>query len=208
MIPRVLPGINLLLLFILHNIQCHFSYPDGALAVLVDWHRSAIQIIQILQLLEVGMAMTAQYQVDVTGSWGYLGIVDAIYLPAQVGDADDDITLLFLLQYLCHFLCLGDRIEILDAAIVDFGYQAGKFRTQAENANLQSLALDNGIRLYDICQFGTGEIIVGADDRNFAILKMRTMLSIPKSNSWFPMVAASYFISFISPTSTSPLKRE
>ena len=27
------------LLFILHNIQCHFSYPDGALAVLVDWHR-------------------------------------------------------------------------------------------------------------------------------------------------------------------------
>ncbi len=55
----------------------------------------AIQIIQILQLLEVGMAMTAQYQVDITGGWGYLGIVDAIYLPAQVGDADDDITLLF-----------------------------------------------------------------------------------------------------------------
>ena len=44
--------------------------------------------------------MTAQYQIDVTGGWGYLGIVDAIYLPAQVGDADDDITLLFLLQYL------------------------------------------------------------------------------------------------------------
>ena len=99
--------------------------------------------------------MTAQYQVDVTGGWGYLRIVDAIYLPAQVGDADDDITLLFLFQNLCHFLCLGDRIEILDAAIVDFGYQAGKFRTQAENANLQSFAPDNGIRLYNICQFGT-----------------------------------------------------
>lgn len=59
-----------------------FSYPDSALAVLVDWHRFAIEIVQILQLLEVGMAMTAQYQVDVTGGWGYLGIVDAIYLPA------------------------------------------------------------------------------------------------------------------------------
>ena len=115
--------------------------------------------------------MTTQYQVDVTGGWGYLGIVDAIYLPAQVGDADDDITLLFLLQYLSHFICLGDRIEILDAAIVGFGYQAGKFRTQAENANLQSLALDNGIRLYDICQFGTGEIIVGADDRKLCHLE-------------------------------------
>ena len=165
LIPRVLPGINLLLLFILHNIQCHFSYPDGALAVLVDWHRFAIEIIQILQLLEVGMAMTAQYQVDVTGGWGYLRIVDAIYLPAQVGDTDDDITLLFLLQYLCHFLCLGDRIEIFDTAIVGFCYQTGKFRTQSENTNLQSLALDNGVRLYDICQFGTSEIIVGADDR-------------------------------------------
>lgn len=111
MIPRILPGINLLLLFILHNIQCHFSYPDGALAVLVDWHRSAIEIIQILQLLEVGMAMTAQYQVDVTGGWGYLGIVDAIYLPAQVGDADDDITLLFLfkISVISFALAIGSR---------------------------------------------------------------------------------------------------
>ena len=128
-----MPGIYLLLLFILYDIQSHLANPDSALAVLVDWHRFAIEIIQILQLLEVGMAMTAQYQVDVTGGWGYLRIVDAIYLPAQVGDADDDITLLFLLQYLCHFLCLGDRIEIFDAAIVGFNYQTGKFRTQAEN---------------------------------------------------------------------------
>ena len=81
-----------------------------------------------------------------------------------MGDTDDDITLLFLLQYLCHFLCLGDRIEIFDTAIVGFGYQTGKFRTQSENTNLQSLALDNGVRLYDICQFGTSEIIVGADN--------------------------------------------
>lgn len=110
MIPRVLPGINLFL-FILHNIQCHFSDPDGALAVLVDWYRFAIEIVQILQLLEVGMAMTAQYQVDVTGGWGYLRIVDAIYLPAQVGDADDDITLLFLfkISVISFALAIGSR---------------------------------------------------------------------------------------------------
>lgn len=88
-----------------------FSYPDSALAVLVDWHRFAIEIVQILQLLEVGMAMTAQYQVDVTGGWGYLGIVDAIYLPAQVGDADDDITLLFLfkISVISFALAIGSR---------------------------------------------------------------------------------------------------
>ena len=88
-----------------------------------------------------------------------------------MGDADDDITLFFLLQYLCHFFCLGDRIEIFDATVVGFGYQTGEFRTQAEDANLQSLAFDNGIRLDDICQFGTGEIVIGADDRELRHLE-------------------------------------
>ena len=48
--------------------------------------------------------MTTQYQVDVAGSWCYFRIVNAINLPSQMRDADNDITLLLVLQNLRHLI--------------------------------------------------------------------------------------------------------
>lgn len=67
----------------LTQVQHYLTDPNGTLAILIYRHWLAIEIVQIFQLLEVGVAMTAQYQIDVAGGWGYLGIINAIYLPAQ-----------------------------------------------------------------------------------------------------------------------------
>lgn len=85
-------------LFILYDIQCHFADPDGALAVLIYRHLLAIKICSVLQRLEEAVAVTSQYQVDIAGCGNHLGIIRAVYIPAQMRDADDDITLLLLFR--------------------------------------------------------------------------------------------------------------
>ena len=75
-------------------------------------------------------------------------------------DADNDITLLLVLQNLRHLPCFFYWIEILDAAVVLLNYQSRQFRTKTEDANLQTLAVDDCIWLDDIGKLCTRKIII------------------------------------------------
>ena len=117
------------------------------------------------------MTVTSQYQVDIAGCGNHLGIIRAVYIPAQMRDADDDITLLLLLQNLCHLVRLLDRIQVLDATVVLLNHQAGKLRSQSEDTYLESLAMQYHVWLHNIRQLSAGEIVVGTNDRELCHLE-------------------------------------
>ena len=88
-----------------------------------------------------------------------------------MGKTDDDITLLLLLQELSHLSTFLYRILILDDTIVGLTDQAFQLRTKSEDTNLDTLAMENHVRLDDACQFCTREIVVGTDDRELRHLE-------------------------------------
>ena len=69
------------LILFLTQVQHHLTDPDGTLAILVNRHWLAIQIIHILQVLEVGVTMPTQHQVDVARTRNHLGIIVSIHIP-------------------------------------------------------------------------------------------------------------------------------
>ena len=115
------------------------------------------------------MCIRDRYQVDVTGGWGYLRIVDAIYLPAQVGDADDDITLLFLLQCVAQRQadsCTGRRFTLLMMSSLSPLHWLVPMLCLLYTSTLDKLALLAGFQSWDDFQgalHGTEDGLVNYD---------------------------------------------
>lgn len=151
--------------------------------------------------------MTTQHKVNATHLW-YHAVVIVInlltHLPTKVRDAYHYVALLHVLQIVSPALSLYSRVEIFHALTVMVEDKSFKWRTKSEESYLHAVTLDNGVWFHDTFENCAGEVVVGAYDRKSAILNILAMFSIPKSNSWLPIVATSYFIMFMSFTSTSP----
>ena len=109
------------------------------------------------------MAVTAQHEVDASGSGHQFGIIDAVDVPTQVGEADDDVAFL-LFQHLHHLIRLLDGVEILEATVVCLAHQSSHLGTNAEDTNLQALALEDDIGFHDLGKFSAREVVVAAHD--------------------------------------------
>ena len=144
------------------------------LAVLVDGHLPSVEVGDVAELLEVGVGVTAEDDVDAAclrnGAVVTLCTSCACtffgwaVVPSEVADADDEVALLLLLQQLHHLIGTGSRVEVPDSCAVGGCHETFELWTEGEDADLDVAASDDGVGFHDAFEDGAGEVVVGAED--------------------------------------------
>ena len=136
----------------------------GVLAVVHEGDGIAVEVGVEDGGIEDAVGVAAEDEVDAARATDEAYVVGRLIgLPAEVAEADDHVAVLGGAQGGDGLVCLGNGVEIGDAGIVLLGYQPGHGRADAEHADAQPLALDDGVGLHHIRQTGGAEVVVGAE---------------------------------------------
>lgn len=109
--------------------------------------------------------MSAQDHIDVPCILNQLYIRIRFAFPSEMRQADNQVTVLLILQDIGHTLSFSYRVLKLDISIVFLCYQSVQLRSQSEDTDADTVPFDNNIRLYQTFQNCTLYIIIGTHYR-------------------------------------------
>ena len=144
----------------------------GVLAVLVDRHRLAIGVVDVTEALEIRVGVATEHEVNVLRAGQQLLVAHLVGTqPAKVRHADNDVTPLVVLQLCRHAVAHLDGVEIGHALTLGEVYQPFELWREAEEPDLQAVALDDDIGFDEALDTGAGEVVVGTHDGKFCHLE-------------------------------------
>lgn len=103
------------------------SHPYGMLAILVVGNRLPVEVLHPFQILQIGMRMTTQNEVDVARLSHHRLVAIWFVRPSQMGKADHKVALLIFLQFTGHTVSHLHRIQEADT-------RTGLFSTNPSNS--------------------------------------------------------------------------
>lgn len=136
----------------------------GVLALVVEGYEAPVGIGQVLGVLEVGMGVAAQDDVDAARGLNDGGVLVVAVAIAKMGQADDELAVLLVAQEVSHLLGYDGGMGVADARTIDCRDEALQLGGQAEDAHAHAGALLDGVGTDEALAGGTGEVVVGADD--------------------------------------------
>ena len=136
----------------------------GVLAVVHEGDGVAVEVGIADGGIEIAVGVAAEDEVNAAGAGDELDIVDEVLnLPTEVAEADDDVATLASAQNGDDAIGLGDGVEVADAFAVLIGNEPFHGWSNAEYANTNALALDDGVGDDDIAEAGVADVVVAAD---------------------------------------------
>jgi len=136
----------------------------GVLAVVHKGDGVAVEVGIADGGIEETVGVAAEDEVDATGAGDELDIVDEVVnLPAEVAEAYDDVATLATAQDGDDAVSLGNGVEVADAFAVLFSNEPFHGRSNAEDANANALALDDGVGDDNIAEASGADVVVAAD---------------------------------------------
>ena len=132
------------------------------LAVLVVGDGLAVGIVDVAQLFEIGVGVPAQDEVDVSCLADDGLVAHALLLPSEVGDADDEVAFLLLLEQCGHAAGGLYGVEVGYALAFGLVDEACHLGCQSEDADLHAFATDDDVGLDESFDGCSCEVVVGA----------------------------------------------
>ena len=107
-----------------------------------------------------GVGVAADHEVDPAG----LRDEGLVFIVADVGQEDDQVALLFVVEVVRPAVGHLDVVELRQARGDGLGHVGGEVRLETDDADLHPAAVEDGVGLDDLAHLEAGEVEVGADD--------------------------------------------